>query len=316
MLKRSPSTDLRTGGRWSLGQRLKNGLIYRLVRLALWVSDRLPARSLTLGGRALGAIAFLVLPGARRRAEQELERALGRNRPSAFSVFVQAGESLLTCLLLRRSMLGALELVDVEESSRRLLETTLAAGRGMVFVSPHLGPFELVAAAVAELGHRPAAVVRESYDPRLDSVVDRHRLARGVEVIHRGAPTAAVRIVRALRSGRPVGFLPDLGARVESRNVRFFGREVLFPIGPQRIALRTGAPIIVGALVPGPGRLTLRMESIDAAHDETELTQRVATALETAIRRWPEAWLWMSEPRTTAPNCRDVVRLQPLRAGR
>ena len=225
----SGTPDVRAGGRWTRLQRLKNGVIYRLVLVALRVADWLPRAFLVAVGRALGAMAFVLSSNERTRAKHALERALPSPRPRAFAVFLKAGESLATCLLLRRSTIRALELIDVDDASQTLLRQTLAKGRGAVFVSPHLGPFELVAAAVAELGHRPAAVVRESYDPRLDPVVDRHRIARGVEVIHRGAPAAGVRIVRALRKGRPVGFLPDLGARVETLPVRFLGRQIALP---------------------------------------------------------------------------------------
>lgn len=186
--------------------------------------------------------------------------------------------------------------MDLGDESHAALQRALAVGRGVVFVSAHLGPFELVAAMIAELGYRPAIVVRQSYDPRLDRWVDEHRIARGVEVIHRGSAGATRRILRALKSGRPVGFLPDLGGRVAKIPATFLGQEALLPVGPQRIASRFDIPVVIGTLQPGqstrPFRLEIRALPTDLG--EERLTQRVADELSDAILRAPEHWPWMA----------------------
>jgi KDO2-lipid IV(A) lauroyltransferase len=185
----------------------------------------------------------------------------------------------------------------VTEQAKRTLAESLRPGHGVVFVSAHLGPFEAIAAAVSELGYEPAVVVRESYDPRLDSTVDAHRKRRGLTVIHRGSPHAGFSIMRALRAGRPVGFLPDLGARVPSVELTFLGERVAFPIGPQVVSSRAALPVLIGTLKPsrepGPAHeLVLRRVDWDA--EPVELTHRVARALEEAILEAPDEWLWMS----------------------
>jgi Kdo2-lipid IVA lauroyltransferase/acyltransferase len=295
--------DLREGGRWSAPQRLKNGLIYRTVCILLAVADRLPSRVLLGTGRKLGSLAYRILPALRSRARRELARVFTRSQASelARSTFVRAGENLAACLLLRRAGVRALDLVEVPRASREILGAALAEGRGVVFVSPHHGPFELVAAAVAELGHRPAVVVRESYDPRLDAVVDRHRLLRGLEVIHRGKASAPRTILRALRAGRIVGFLPDLAGRVSSVPARFLGADRPFAVGPQRIACRKRAPLLMGTL-----RRTERgfLLDITRAHASAaaDMTRCVVSHFETAISASPADWPWMA-----ARSCERVA---------
>lgn len=290
--------DRRLGGHWTPSQSVKNALVYVAIRLALAVADILPARLLTSATRALGRIAGACLWRHRQRATSRLGVALGNERARHVSkqVFACAGESLGIALLLRRKNVHALDLVRIGPRAREVLEAAVAERRGVVFVSAHLGPFELIAAAVAELGHRAAIVVRESYDPRLDAIVDRHRLSRGVEVIHRGAPAAAIRILRALRAGRSVGFLPDIGGRVPSVPARFLGRDVLLPIGAQRIAARTGAAVVVGTLkrVEGLPAWELDIEPIESG-SESELTLRITRRLEQVICDRPEYWLWMAD---------------------
>ena len=132
-------------------------------------------------------------------------------------------------------------------------------------------------------------VVRESYDPRLDGVIDAHRVARGLAVIHRGRPGASFRIVRALRSGKPVGFLPDLGGRVPSIQVQFLGELTAFPVGPQQIAQRLGAPLVIGTLYRNRegAPFGLRIDEVDTEAPLADLTQRVASLLEQAIYASP-----------------------------
>lgn len=294
--------DLRRGGRWTRRQKLKNASLLAAIRFLLFVIDRMPRAALLAAGSALGRLCHALFRSERRQGRALAAQALPSlpARQLVRRSFENAGRNLAESLLLRRPTPAALELVEVGELSRRTLEAALAEGRGVVFVSPHLGPFELVAAAVAELGHRPVAVVRESYDPRLDPIVDAHRRLRGVGLIHRGRPGAPLRIVRALREGRPVGFLPDLPSRVPSVACRLLGRPWQLPVGPQRIAIRCGSPLLVGSLVTAgrpastPARFALEIRQIELSDDELILTQRVADALSDAIRQLPDHWLWMA----------------------
>jgi Kdo2-lipid IVA lauroyltransferase/acyltransferase len=293
--------DLRVGGRWSPGQRLKNALIRGLVVALLAVADRLPASWLLAIGRVLGEIAYHVHHAGRARALEALALARPERDRAALAraSFRHAGQSLGECLLLRRPDVRALDLVDVDDDCRALLRRVLGPGTGALVVSAHLGPFELVPAAIAELGERPAVVVRESYDPALDPIVDLHRAARGIQVIHRGRPGAALRIVRALGAGRLVGLLPDLGGRLQSVDVNFLGGVRPMPVGPARLARRTGAPLVcltLGRGRPGGPRYRLQASELDGSGGDLALTQRIAQALESAIVSLPEAWLWMAAP--------------------
>jgi KDO2-lipid IV(A) lauroyltransferase len=301
----SARADRRLGGSWTLGQCTKNTLIYWAVCGALRLADALPAGLLLALGRFAGQAAYMLLGRHRRTAERAIRTVLEETNPRRFTrcCFANVGENLAVTLLLRRPEVRATECVLLPPDSRSSLAGALSEGRGVVFVSAHLGPFELVAAAVAELGYRPAVVVRESYDPRLDRLVDAHRVGRGIEVIHRGISGSSGRIVRALRQGRPVGFLTDLGGRVKSSPTLLLGCKVDAPIGPSSIALRARCPLVVGTLSPlgvnssrplgRPPWFSLDITRIDAP-DEPSLRQSVADELSRRIRGAREQWLWMA----------------------
>lgn len=316
------SRDLRTGGSWTAWQHLKNGVILLIVRAGLWMADRMSPDALLRAGHHLGQVAYLLLAHERARALENLQRVLpGSDTRLAPRCFEAAGENLARSLLLRRSGLPASAQVGIDAASREALHQALGEGRGVVVVSAHLGPFELVAALVAELGQQPAVVVRESYDPRLDPLIDAHRERRGVEVIHRGRPGAAFRILRALREGRPVGFLGDLGGRMRCRPARLLGHAIDVPVGPQRIACRVGCPILVGtlhrsspsggfqlgsrrALRRGPVEPPFRLSftRLPATRDEAMMTDHVANRISCAILQDPADWLWMAPRFAGLPN--------------
>lgn len=291
--------DARTGQRWSFSQALKNHAIYLTVCGLLWLADRLPESLLLAIGRALGRSAHALLRRERAVARENLRAACPDADADALArlTFRNAGENLTRTLLLRRAHFAVRDQVEVSEASRDLLASTLAEGRGVVFVSAHLGPFEWLAAALAEDGLRPAIVVRESYDRRLSALVDQHRVQRGLTVVHRGAAGAELTILRALRAGRPVGFLPDLAGRVRTSRARWLGGTSPLAAGPGQLAARLGAPLLVGTLQPktGGSGYRLRLERLPVAGAE-DMTQSVASALERAILNCREEWLWMARP--------------------
>jgi Kdo2-lipid IVA lauroyltransferase/acyltransferase len=170
------------------------------------------------------------------------------------------------------------------------LQDALAGGRGMVFASAHLGPWERVAATLVAAGLPLTAVAREAYDPRLTPIYDRLRGGRGVRVIYRSEPRAAAKLLRTLRGGGMLGIPMDLASRVPSVDVPFLGTPAKTPIGPAKLAVRTGAAVVVGTI---EGEGTITATRIDPSTDAVELTARINAELSRRIREIPEEWVWM-----------------------
>ncbi|HMR78114.1 MAG TPA: lysophospholipid acyltransferase family protein [Polyangiaceae bacterium] len=287
--------DVRAGQRWRARQTLKNACIRVAIGGLLRVVDALPAGLVVALGRALGRAARFSkrLNGV---AVENVSHALGVARAKAVTTacFANAGEVLARTLLLRREGARPSDFVELDEAAAEQLRSVLRLGRGALVLSAHYGPFEHIAPVVAEHGITPAIVVRESYDPALDPVVDAHRLRCGVEVVHRGREPLGV--LGALRRGRPLGLLVDLPGRVATRPVRFLGHaDVPFPLGAASLSARLAVPVLLGLLVPRKeGGFRLFFE--DLGSDPSALTQRVAARLDAHIRQYPEHWLWMARP--------------------
>jgi KDO2-lipid IV(A) lauroyltransferase len=294
--------DLRLGEDWGRAQRLRNDVFYALARLALRFASASPRRALARAGRLLGSLLHAALGAERRRAARRLRLAFGPSPPvGTRQVFEALGEDLA----------DAVALLDAAEPLERTLvlgpgveaaiREATAPGRGVVWATAHLGPLERMAALVAARGYPVATVARASYDPRFDAIGERLRGGRGVRSIFRGRPGAGAALVRALRAGALVGFPMDLGGRgLEVEPCELLGERSPIPTGPARLAVRTGAAVLVGTPAPRPGGgLQVTIEPVFAASGRDdraralELTHTIASALDRRVRALPAHWPWM-----------------------
>ena len=172
-----------------------------------------------------------------------------------------------------------------------------AAGKGVIFVSAHMGSAEVAAAIAGKRGYGITSVAEELRPKLLWDWVRTCRARMGVTLLP--VERAGIRLLRALRKKEMVAFVIDAGVeRGGGVPVTFFGREVVFPDGPARLARLSGAPIVFGMAlrVPG-GRFTAYVEppiyadrELDADEDARRLTQKIAQIFESFVRRYPEQW--------------------------
>jgi KDO2-lipid IV(A) lauroyltransferase len=117
-------------------------------------------------------------------------------------------------------------------------------------------------------------------------------------------------VLRALGAGRLVGILLDQNAaRHESVFVPFFGDQASTSKSIAVLALRTGAPVLpIFTWREDRGRHRVAIgtpiaipEGGQNAEAIVELTRRCTEAIEQAVRRHPEQWLWMHARWRTRP---------------
>jgi KDO2-lipid IV(A) lauroyltransferase len=305
--------DARMGATWTPRQRLKNDLVWMMATAALAATRPLPWPVLRRLGRGLGLATHWLARELRELALSNLAIALpdldGRARAAlARESFGTLGELLADTVRLLHGRGGD---VPIDPGALAVLDAARREGRGVVFASAHLGPWERVAASLVRAGVPLVALVRDSYDPRFSRLYERLRARAGVPVVWRGRPGAATRIVRTLRAGEVLGIPMDLRARVPSCDVPFLGREAPTPVGPARLALRLGAAVVVGTVAPLEGgnsgniRITATRVPTDglAATDRgaRELTARINDELSRRILALPHAWAWPHPRWTPSP---------------
>ncbi len=306
------SADVREGASWGALQSAKNDAIYFTIRAALAVASILPRRVLRFVGEALGRGAYVVVGSARRLAHANLALAFpdatrAETRARAKASYRALGAHLGDAVA---ALAGRPPpLLPVTADARAVLDEALGEGGGVVFASAHLGAWERVAASVVAAGYPLVTLARDSYDPRLTRLYDRLRGASGVRSIYRGSPGAAAAIVRTLRRNALLGAPMDLATRAQSIDAPLFGAVAPTVVGPARLALRTGAAVVVATIAAQPDGArhvtATRIRTRDLAptpDGERVLTARLNTEIGERILALPSEWVWMHDRRLAPPT--------------
>ena len=254
----------------------------------------MPLWLLHAGGRVLGWIVFLGSPAYRQRLIANAALA-GYGFASVRGAVGSAG-----CMTaeLPRLWMGAP--VPCEWENEGCVERAYAAGRGIVFLTPHLGCFEISAQAVAQRYWQRFGPLTVLYRPArqawLAKIMANARDRPGLKT----APTtlAGVRqMMRALRNGEAVGLLPDqVPPQGMGQWASFFGRDAYTMTLSARLAQQTGATVLLAwgeRLAWGRGfRLHFRELAQPMSGDIDAAVFQVNQEMERLIRECPAQYLW------------------------
>lgn len=286
---------------------LRNRFEWAVVSSLMGLLRVLPRRASFAVARGLTGILRLAVPRYTRIAH--------RNLQLAFPAFDEARQ--LRCINgCFRNMAGILMVVSkfpliteqnvgdwIRYEGFEHFEAALRRGKGVVFATGHLGNWELSAFAHALLSAPMGFVVRPLDNPLLDQLSIRYRTLSGNRVISRRESIRP--LIQILRANQAVGILADQNT-TEDRGVfvDFFGVPACVDAGLAKLAAHTGAAIIPGFAVwsDEERRYILKFyPPIEASGDPLRDTQAVQSALELAIREFPEQWLWIHRRWKTRP---------------
>jgi lauroyl/myristoyl acyltransferase len=170
-------------------------------------------------------------------------------------------------------------------------------GRGVIFVSAHMGSTEVAATLAVLKGFKITAVSEEIRPRALMDWAIASRADMGISLLP--VERSAFRLLRALRRREMVAMVVDAGPGLpDSIPVRFFGRDTPFPAGPARLSRLSGAPIVFGLAVRRTGGrfaayVCPPLLPDRRAHGDTDarrLTQEIAATFEGFVRRYPTQW--------------------------
>ena len=253
-----------------------------------------PLWLLHIMGAAMGWVAFAVSPTYRRRFLANAALA-GYSFAAVRGAVAHAGRMVAE---LPRLWLGApLPCSLVNEAC---VHAAYAAGRGIVFLTPHQGCFELSAQVAARhwsAERGPITVLyRPARQPWLAKVMETARNRPGMLAV----PTtlSGVRqMIKALRRGEAVGLLPDqVPPEGQGLWAPFFGRDAYTMTLAARLAQQTGAAVVLARcerLPWGRGYVT-HFETLPAPLSDQmdQAVLQINQAMEHLIRQCPEQYLW------------------------
>ncbi len=188
------------------------------------------------------------------------------------------------------------------------IEAAQARGEGIIFLTPHLGCFEISSLYAAQ--RLPITVLYRP--PRLGWLegVMRSGRERG-QVRLAKADVSGVRLLyKALRRGEAIGLLPDqVPSQGEGEWADFFGRPAYTMTLAGRLAQASGAAVLLASAERQGQGYVIRIEPLPLDFS-LSVPQQINAALERLIRACPAQYLWSYNrykvPRGALPP--DVVR--------
>lgn len=242
------------------------------------------------------AILFdLAVPKLRKVARRNLEIAgYGKREDLIDGVFRSIGRILV--FLARFPDLNRSNIRQhIQYEGFEHFEHLKAQGKGVLFATAHLGNWELSAFAHALMAEPMNVMVRPLDNAAVDAVVEHRRAMSGNRIVTK---KDAIRdVLRALRANEAVGMLIDQNALPEEGMfLDFFGLQASAHTGLIRLAHRTGAGVIPGFAVWSESRKQYTLKfypPVEMTGDLSVDSQRVHTAIERAIREYPDQWIWL-----------------------
>jgi KDO2-lipid IV(A) lauroyltransferase len=273
-----------------------NRLFY--YRIAQTAASTLPRPARLRLARGLGRLLSRAVPAERRAVRSNLARVLPGAPPRELDrrvseTFANFGAFFADLLTLNRQPAAALGAYVASAEGEHHLDAALAAGRGVVLLTAHLGNWEFAGRLLSSRGRRTAHVVLSAEQ---DQALERYlRLdSPQLRFVTRRHATSTLGLLAALRRAELVAMQADrpTGGRGDAI-VPFFGEPAAFPIGPFVLARAASAAVVIAfcAMAPG-GRYRLEIDPpiwVKPGEETSALATTVA-ALERVIRAYPTQW--------------------------
>ena len=275
------------------------------TRVALAVIPRLPRWAVLGLARAMGNAGYWFSAHNRRLGLANLDLAFGDSKTPKEKAWILR-ESLRNFALVMLDLLWFSR--DPEARVERWyrstprLEEAMSRPVARVGVTGHFGNWELTGRYWAHRSGALMSVAMPLKNPAVDVLLHRAREKNGQQIIAREG--ALKKLIRFLRAGHTVGLLLDQNTAPDEGGVfaDFFGKPVAVSPAAGLLASMTGAEIIFAFALPCPDGSYLgdlpyvipatEIAALDRARAAREVTQKITSFYEDAIRRRPDCWLW------------------------
>ncbi|CUI06657.1 lysophospholipid acyltransferase family protein [Massilia antarctica] len=254
--------------------------------------SKLPLPVLHVMGAALGWFAYLASPSYRRLMRTNLRAAgFGRHLSAAIA---ESGKSITELAFVWCAPPDKVARLATDENWD-YVQSVLDAGRGIVFLTPHLGCFEITAQQIA-LRTKLTVMYRPPKQAALKPLIEGARARHNLHLAP--ANLSGVRILaKCLKRGEPIGVLPDqVPQEGEGVWAPFFGRPAYSMTLPAKLAQMGNAEIILVYAERRPGgqgfivRFVPFGEKLDGSAVQQAST--INRAMEQLIARCPAQYFW------------------------
>jgi len=243
-------------------------------------------------GAALGWLVYLSSPSYRRRLRSNLAGAGYGNQLR--TAIAESGKAIVELPFVWCAPQARVTR-HVTMENWELVQRQLDSGKGIVFLTPHLGCFELTAQQVS-LRVELTVMYRPPRKSALKPLVEGARARQHMHLAP--ANLSGVRmLVKALKGGQPVGVLPDqVPQQGEGVWAPFFGRDAYTMTLPAKLAQLGKADILLvyAERLPRGRGYAIRFVPFEGELSGTPAEQAASInrAMEQLIARCPSQYFW------------------------
>jgi Kdo2-lipid IVA lauroyltransferase/acyltransferase len=293
---------------------VRHRLEYALVWLWVKTVGLLPRPLARAEGIAVSLLVYLLHGRLRHVGMRNLalafpEMSRRQRRRILRGVFVSLGRQLAEVCLFPRYTRENVSQVVVYDGFENF-ERAYARGKGVLFLTAHLGAWELSAFAHSLQGHPLSIVMRSLDNPYVDALIQSYRTMHGNRTVDKDDFVRG--LLQAMRAGQTVGILMDTNMTPpQGVFVDFFGIPACTASGLARIALRTDAAVVPGFTVWDKKlckyilRFDPAVELLRTRDNEADIVANTAMftkVIEEFVRRYPDQWLWVHRRWKTRPE--------------
>jgi len=243
-------------------------------------------------GVGLGWLVYALAPSYRRRMKANMAQA-------GFSAHLHQAVSEAGKALAELPFIWCADPARVSRSANienwELVQQNLDAGRGIVFLTPHLGCFEITA---QEIAHRTELMVmyRPPRKAALKPLVEGARARKNL-LLAPATMSGVRQLAKFLKKGQPIGLLPDqVPQEGEGVWADFFGRTAYTMTLPAKMAQLGDATVIIvyAERLPFGKGFTVRFVPFEGSleGDTAAQARSINAEMEKLIGRCPAQYYW------------------------
>jgi Kdo2-lipid IVA lauroyltransferase/acyltransferase len=264
-------------------------------------------------GIGIGSLVYRFHGRLRRVGERNLELVMPElpveQRTQVLrGVFISLGRMLAEICLFPRYTPENIRQIAVYDGFENY-QAANARGKGVLFLTAHLGGWEVGSFAHSVYGHPLKIVIRELDNSYLNRMAEQYRTRYGNSTFSKSE--FARGLISAMRAGETVGLLMDTNMTPpQGVFVPFFGIHACTAVGLARVALHTDAAVVPAFTIWDEklGKYRVRFEPSlelvrtgDAEADAVANTALFTRAIEEQVRQHPDQWLWVHRRWKTRP---------------
>ena len=299
-------------------KKIRHILEFIFLKLLFLIIKRLPHRALFWISGTIGYLMFKI---------QSVRKLTTSNVQASFRNKSKEEVQRIACSSLINLVQNFFELIwfsGEAERQKKYLPTPLEEkepvkektrdGKGLIFVIPHIGNWELAGlTGTTNFGLPFVAVAKKLGNPYLDKLIIQKRSADGTRII---PSKGAVRgMMKALAKGSAVVTLIDQNLPVRDGGtwVDFFGLPVSSSRAPATLARRLGYEIVLLEYIRIERKYTIYTKTLpkstSAYESDQELIQDLMIATEKIVNKYPEQYLWLYKRYQHIPETADKTTI-------